>query len=777
MDKLSLDSANWYNAATLLERVTSLRADPGSAHLDAENAKLAAQRMERWKSRAPFSTGSSFAERLAADGLSEDELLYCLAEPVEDVQSRLANSQGWLEQISSAFSRSASTTPLPLPEVVRNEQTSGFLNLIEPLLRDALDRVQSGAEALANSGTVLPFDPATVAALLFAKLPYRLMGMLSPTLVLELHVARLEGVLDGATAEERFHSFAERLRQPDVALALFEEYPVLARQLVVHVDNWANFSLEFLGHLAGDWELLRATFALDKDPGILVEVGGDAGDSHRSGRSVQIVKFSSGLHLVYKPRSLSVDVHFQELLAWLNERGDHPAFRTLQVLDRTTHGWTEFILQKSCTSEEEVQRFYHRQGAYLALLYAMEATDFHCENLIAAGEHPMLLDLEALFHPRVGEADLQKAEQLAGHTMNYSVLRVGLLPQRIRSDGESAGIDLSGLASLPGQLTPRPVPRWEGVGTDEMRLMRKRVEMPGSDNRPTLNGTEINVLDYGDAVAAGFTSLYGSLLKHRDDLLAGPLARFAEDEIRAIMRATNTYGVLLRESFHPDTLRNALDRDRLFDHLWAIVDYCPYLAKVIAAERLDLQKGDVPIFITLPNSRDVWSSANERFVDFFDEPGMGPVRRRLQELSDHDLAQQLWFIRASLATLSSAKDRVRQPLCKSTVPSAPAERESLLRAACRVGDRLEELALRGQEDISWIGLTLAGEEDWVLLPLGLDLYDGLPGVALYLAYLGGITQDNRYTALSRAALSTVRRLVKDAKPEMLSIGGYSGWGA
>ena len=775
MDKLSLESANWYNAATLMERVTSLPPEPGSAHLDEENAKLAEQRMERWKSQAPFSAGSRFAERLAADGLSEADLLYCLGEPVEDVQSRLANSQGWLEQISSAFSRPAPSIPLPLPEVVRNEQTSGFLNLIEPLLRSALDRVQSGAEALANSGSV-PYDSATVAALLFATLPHRLLAMVSPTLVLELHVARLEGLLEGATAEGRFNSFVERLRQSDGALALLEEYPVLARQLVVHMENWANFSLEFLRHLASDWELLRATFAVDEDPGILVEICGDAGDSHRSGRSVQILKFNSGLQLVYKPRSLSVDVHFQELLAWLNERGDHPAFRTFKILDRATHGWTEFILQKSCTSEEEVRRFYQRQGAYLALLYAMEATDFHCENLIAAGEHPMLPDLEALFHPRVGETDLQKAEQLAGHTMNYSVLRVGLLPQRIWSDGESAGIDLSGLASLPGQLTPRAVPRWEGVGTDEMRLMRKRVEMPGSNNRPTLNGAEINVLDYGDAVVAGFTSVYSSLLKHRGDLLAGPLARFADDEVRAIMRATKTYGVLLRESFHPDTLRNALDRDRLFDHLSAIVEHCPYLAKVIAAERQDLQKGDVPIFTTRPNSRDVWSSANERIVDFFDEPGMGPVRRRLQELSDHDLAQQLWFIRASLATLSSAKDRVRQLLCKSTVPSASAEHETLLRAACRVGDRLEELALRGQEDMSWIGLTLAGEEDWILLPLGLDLYDGLPGVALYLAYLGEITQESRYTALSRGALSTVRRLVKDAKPEMLSIGGYSGWG-
>ena len=45
---------------------------------------------------------------------------------------------------------------------------------------------------------------------------------------------------------------------------------------------------------------------------------------------------------------------------------------------------------QACTAPEEIQRFYERQGGYLALLYVLQATDFHFENLIAAGEHPVL---------------------------------------------------------------------------------------------------------------------------------------------------------------------------------------------------------------------------------------------------------------------------------------------------------------------------------------------------------------------------------------------------
>src|SRR5207247_4036470 len=133
-----------------------------------------------------------------------------------------------------------------------------------------------------------------------------------------------------------------------------------------------------------------------------------------------------------KPRSMAVDFHFGQLLSWLKDRGSHPPFLTLKILDRKTHGWSEFIPAGRCTSVEQVSRFYERQGGYLALLYALEATDFHFENLIASGEHPVLVDLEALFHPRTGGSDPgEPILELESHALEHSVLRVGLLPQRV----------------------------------------------------------------------------------------------------------------------------------------------------------------------------------------------------------------------------------------------------------------------------------------------------------------------------------------------------------
>jgi type 2 lantibiotic biosynthesis protein LanM len=109
-------------------------------------------------------------------------------------------------------------------------------------------------------------------------------------------------------------------------------------------------------------------------------------------------------------------------------------------------------------------------------------------------------------------------------------------------------------------------------------------------------------------------------------------------------------------------------------------------------------------------------------------------------------------------------------------PQAVADRERLLAAACAVGDRLEALALRGGHDVTWIGLTPTYGRHWSLAPSGPDLYDGLPGIALCLAYLGTITWEERYTALAQATLAAIRRQVERSQPSIMAIGGFSGWG-
>jgi len=774
----------WYRALPLAER-SALPPPAGKAPDDPD---LAARRGARWRAQSPFQDPDLFARRLAADGLDEETFLFLLGETAEGLAAR-AGAPPWLLDLEAAFRHPVSPDAVPQA----SPQDAEFLAAVTPLVAHACDRLRRGAEALAagSSGgqTEPPFDPARIVELFFPLLLFPINLIIGRTLTVELHIARQEGRLTGETPEERFRGFLSALGEPAACLDLLRRYPVLAQQVSVCLRQWSDFALETLGHLAADWEDLGALFFPETAPGRLCGVDGGAGDRHRDGRCVLVMRFESGLRLVYKPKPLAVDIHFQELLGWLNDRGLEPPLRRLRVLDRGPYGWEEFAAPEGCAAPEEVARFYTRTGGLLALLYALEATDVHLDNLIAAGEHPVLVDLESLFHARFEAVAPRKAGDAAERTMGHSVLRVGILPQRSGGDAVTEGYDLSALGGAGGQWTAEPLPDWEGAGTDQIRLVRRRLRIPSSENRPRLQGTEIDTTDilaHGDSILAGFTAVWRLLAEHRGELLApgGWIDRFAGDEVRAILRSTMSYVRLLQESCHPHVFQTALERDRLFDRLWetaAVRSSAGTLPDaVITAEHEDLWRGDVPVFTTRPGSRDLWDSRGRRIPGFCDEASLESVRRRLRGMDERDLARQSWFLRASLTTLELNTDIVHLPEYEVRPPRRPAGREALLAAARAIGDRLEALAVhddRGETGtgVSWIGLTIVAEH-WALVPLGPDLYAGLPGIALFLAWLGSLTAEPRFTELAREAMVTARRQLADGVAVLPLSGAFNGWG-
>ena len=769
----SIVSKHWLRAANLKERALSL----GAACENPHDSSVAQRRFTQWRSQVPFPEDDCLRCRLASLGLNEDQFVYILGEPMEALQSRI--QAPFLRDIAEAFKDKAPGSDSPaLPPSITEQIQAGFVRPFEPLVRLAHQRLRFELTKLGRRYPKPPFDASRIDEIVLSSLVKRFVQILGRTFVLELNVARMEGRLIGETPQERFDSFLEFSSRYDETLRILLEYPVLARQLVTSAQLWLNTTVEFLSNLCADWPSIRTAFSAGRDPGMLLEVSDDAGDSHRGGRSVRIARFDSGFRIVHKPRSLAIDVHFQELLGWLNDHGTQPALPLLIVLDRGDHGWQEFVAPETCTSREAVSRFYARQGAYLALLYALAATDFHSENLIASGENPVLIDLEALFHPRLVEFNQSDAELVAANELYSSVMGTGLLPDRIGGKKPSEGLDLSGMGGAGGQLSPWESPYIEDRGTDRMRLVRKHLTTIECANRPTLNGTPIDLLDYRPALMDGFALTYRVLLANREELLSeqGPLERMRNDEVRVVLRPTRMYGQLLFESYHPDVLRDALDRDRLFDRLWVAAQQSPQLEKIVGQEQEDLWRGDIPIFTTRPGSRDLFHPGGGEVSDFFREPPI--TGHRLAHLSDADLDRQLWFISASLATVAGAPRRRRTSSTNIANHADPVAHEHLLAASRAVGDRLVSLAFRGEGDASWLGLNYVDEHQPTITPVRMDLYEGLCGIILFLAYLGAITRNGSYSELARAGFRVVERNLndRDLALTLTSIGGFTGWG-
>ncbi|HWN43881.1 MAG TPA: type 2 lanthipeptide synthetase LanM family protein, partial [Thermoanaerobaculia bacterium] len=546
------------------------------------------------------------------------------------------------------------------------------------------------------------------------------------------------------------------------------------------IAQWEEVCREMLQRLVADWEEICRRIAPEAGPaappGRLTKAKID-GDPHRGGRSVFLLLFASGFRLVYKPKPLAADAAFQDLLRWTVARGFEPGFRNLRLLDRGPYGWMELIESAPCRNGEEVHRFYQRQGGYMALLYVIAGIDFHHENLIAAGEHPVLVDLETLFHPDLAVRELGADRDRSGRPLRDSVLRIGLLPRRVWGDAEQQGIDLSGLGAVGGTGAVIPYSGPVHAGTDEMRFGRKEIELAGTKNRPILEGQDVSFLAYEEDILDGFAQVYELFRTHRDELLSpgGPLSAFAEVEVRLIFRATQAYFGLYEKSLHPYLLANTLDRTRFLDQIWAGTQARPYLEPIMPFEHRDLEQGDIPYFTTRPGSRDVWTSTGERLPGLLPDTGLERTALRLRRLGPDDRARQEWLIRGSFSAARLERTPTGRPGYPFQEAEEPAGRERLLSAARAAADRLCTLAFEEQDGAAWMSIEHVGDEGWSFQRARPDFYLGLPGIAFALGYLGSLTGEETYTRFARLALASQRQILAEG-PDVSAVGAFNGWG-
>jgi lantibiotic modifying enzyme len=538
----------------------------------------------------------------------------------------------------------------------------------------------------------------------------------------------------GALGERLTTLVAGTLDQRSTGLAaLFGEYPVLARLLAQACLRAVDAQLALLDRFGADRGTIVEMLFGGVDPGRLREV--DAGGEHQRGRAV--LRFADGRAVVYQPRSPALLRHFGELTSWLNKTVPGLALRPVTTVVRPGYGWVEFVPHRPCGSVAEVDRFYRRQGALLALLHAVDATDLHHENLVAAGDQPVLVDVETLFHPGIDPAGTVGPDP-AALALRSSVTRTALLPQPLDASG------------------------------------------PG---RPRLGDRDVDPAEYRFALLTGFRAGYDAIVAHRDELTGpgGLLGRCGDDEIRVVVRPTRAYATVLAESTRPGLLRDDRDRDRFLDRLWTGSAAGPAPQRLVRSEVADLVAGEVPVFFGRPHSRDVWTSGGERVADVLGVSGLDAVTAKITAMDEVDRLDQEWLIEAAMAARTAPVDHRGGDPAPGPAASAVPDPPSLLAAACGVADQIVARSLQDEHRANWLGLEPADGRTWALAPMGPRLGDGYTGVALFLAQLGLLTDTDRYRELARKALRPIPALLDalGAEPEQaktLGPGGFLGLG-
>ncbi|WP_023591207.1 type 2 lanthipeptide synthetase LanM family protein [Streptomyces thermolilacinus] len=724
----------------------------------------------------PWSVGDAagFAGRLAALGVGEDVALGLAAEPAGRLAARTARPE-WARFVEDALTGAAHE---PVRDECATEGPAVFLPVVRPFVTAAWTAVAAlprTAPAARLGYRTDDADTAAVRTAFTALLGDRLTRQAARTLVTELHQARTAGRLTGATPRERFTAFVEGLREPGALAALLVRYPVLARMLGETCLNTAAATAELLARYADDRPAIVAELCDGDDPGPLVRVDLDRGDAHQGGRSVAILRFAGGPTVVYKPRPLDQHALLDRAVGWLNGKAPGLGLRTPRTVRRAGHGWMEFIAHRWCRGPVELDRFYRRQGALLALLYALDGVDMHYENVIAQGDQPLLVDAETLLHADLPQPTTAGPDP-AAEALRVSVHRTCLLPSLLI--GDNGALDISGLGGADGEAYPSDGMRWEDSGTDAMRMVRGPVRSAAAQNRPLPDARPVRHADHRAALLEGFRDAYGTITAHRDELLCGLLDRWADGRGRLIARSTRLYATLLEESTHPGVLGDALARESVFSLLWSESAHDPARQRLVEHEIADLWAGDVPFFAHRPARAAVWTAHGTRLDGVIARPALDAARHKIAAMGEVDRYDQEWIVNATLA-VAHANSGSGSPRSELTVrPAAPAAPDAsrLLSAACGIADEIAARAAHGGGRVNWLGLEEVTRGHWAVLPMGAGLAQGYCGVALFLAQLGALAGARRYTDLARQAVRPLPGLLAALAGDP-SLGAAAGPGA
>lgn len=738
--------SQWNKAGSLKERV---RTSSAPIH------ELALKRLERWKEFVESDDTVSLQDVLDTHQLNREMLLHLLSE--ESVE--IVGDHNWKSMLNEIQAGLDEHVTIPDIEDVL------FANFIKPFVQNGVRRLQQRLNKAGLLQEKEQWFSSKAEHSLVQSLAQSLASLSSRTIVLELNVARVSGQLQGETSEARFLHY-NRVQLNDISYrsSILNEYVVLARLLALKTLYWVHNTAELYERFIQDRNLLEKEFNQGQPLDLIqnVDTGSNISDSHKQGKTVAIVHFQSGLRIVYKPRVLAVDECFNNLIQQLNHDLSHP-LKTVRTLQRTDYGWTEFIHPTSCHHEDEIKRFYWRTGSYLAILYALNAVDFHHQNLIAQGEYPVLIDLESLLHNSSAYTNGSAVSNAHEH-IEKSVLRIGLLPRKIGSKQGLDGIDLSGLGAQEGQVSPHKTTVIEDRDKDTIRIVEKNYSIPVSNHRPLLHGETVKVTSYEDMILQGFEETYRILQNNKVQLLH-TIEAFGSIPVRQILRGTARYANLLRISLHPNFLRDGLDRDMIMDKLWLDTKLNPNLKTVVHSEQKDMYTGDIPYFYSYPGSRSLFDSRDHEMKDFFKQSALTDIRSKFNTLDAEDCAEQLSFIHTAML--------VMQEKTKSThtlvLPPQRYDTSAFLKEALHIADVLDKRAIRGQQngqtDIAWIGSFVDNkrEDQFKIAPTNTTLYEGSGGIALFLAYAGHISGQEKYTVLAKQALLSVQNQLADAR--------------
>jgi len=749
---------------------------------------LAARRLAAWCRSCASGDWSLFGRRLDRDGWTIGQAL-----------SRFATVRRKASASKPAWIDDAIWIEAALQSPTKNTKTIAAFEQTEPCAFEHLfTPVVEQAEALLWSDiNARVFDNLneSARACLRLSLLKELSSLSTPAIYERFVLARKASGTPPAAAKPQQEAGTSRYDQFVVEMEaggfrrLFEDKPVLLRLIASVTRQWIDTSREFVLRLDADLATIRRAILHVGADSRVAKIEGDLSDPHNSGHSVQIVSFEDGSRIVYKPKDLRLDVAWYALVERLNRAEPPLELKAVRTISRDGYGWTEFIDHAGCADQQGCQRFFRRAGAWLALFHCFAANDMHQENMIAAGDHPVPIDLETILQAPAEEHKAQDPEaqafDAAMETVANSVMMVGLLP----AYGRSPDNNIFAIGGMTADWNSKTKVKWNNINSDEMRPAKSKEVGKTTPNLPHIDGRYAKFGDYIDDFIAGFED-YAKFLLHqsRDAKQGGLFDGFTGVPVRKVIRATRFYYMLLQRLKNHRTMDDGVVWSAQTDFIARLADWekdSDPLWPLQQAERSALVALNVPHFVSPSDGNEI-RDATGISIHTEATSGMDRARARVQSFDEQDIAWQITVITQNTSSLPRSAGppargvELKQP-SRSEVDVAPTK-EVFVAEADKIAEELSRYAIRRGPGAAWIGLDWLGDSEvFQLVCLGPELYNGVSGIAVFLAAHAAVTGCKSSGELALAGMSHLRKNLRGRNAarmaRSLGIGGATGLGS
>lgn len=536
---------------------------------------------------------------------------------------------------------------LGTPETMRNVEISAFKKgeqkmqivadklgrAVESFFSNEIEQTNKKIKELLSRQDVVTNAETAAMDSLHTLLEYHTWRLSHKTFVYEFHNYRkdLSYPVDPSSSKA-FDQFVSTIDE-ELIIKWFTKYDYLRKMITQSVKNSCSFIEELCGNFSSDAALLLSEGFISEGSALKTVTPLES-DPHNGSKVVLCLEFEPAKKILYKPRSLEIDVLIEQIFNGILEfdtlQGISPVAKTVS---REGYGWQEFI-QHAPISPEETGQAYYNLGLCSAVFSCLGATDLHDENIIFNGVLPYFVDLETSLQP-AWSRNSNMLDELMGEMLSDSIARTSIIPAKLITLPHKT---LIGAINTPyPQKTNEMAFSLKNPGTDAVDIAKEKITVTRTMVPIMLADNQApDPLPFQEDFLNGYSIGYEKVMEKREQIHS--ILSDIQCLIRVITRPTVQYYFMLDACLFPENLIDESSISRVLNYLkpTKLIQDSAIAMDVLEEEIRSIKIGDIPYFSLKANDKCLYSG---NFVsdEAFEVSPKNNVKKQLEKLSKSKL--------------------------------------------------------------------------------------------------------------------------------------------